>query len=130
MLTRNVSGEDRKALRKKRSIVPTGPKTKLDIWKHVKGTKPSPYISSSKVEDGDIANPHGEALGGEHGRVRIDLLQISPKKIFDMTTKKGQDRWEFSHPTSPAMRQVIEDVIRTQEVLIKGEIPYDAVEQL
>jgi len=28
------------------------------------------------------------------------------------------------------MRQVIEDVIRTQEVVIKGEIPYDAIEQL
>jgi hypothetical protein len=94
------------------------------------GDKPSPYISSSKVEDGNITNPHGEDLGGEPGRVRIDLLQISPKKIFDLTTKKGQERWELSHPETPAMRQVLEDVIRTQEVLIKGEIPYDAIEQL
>lgn len=130
ILTRNISEEDRKALRKKRSIMPTGPKTKLDIWKHVKGDKPSPYISTTKIEDGSITNPQEEALGGEHGRVRIDLFQISPKKIFDLTTKKGQDRWELSNPTSSVKRQVLEDVIRTQEVLIKGEIPYDAIEQL
>jgi hypothetical protein len=129
-LTRNISEDDRKALKRKRSIMPTGPKTKLEIWKHVKGDKPSPYISSTKIEDGSITNPQDEALGGEHGRVRIDLLKISSKKIFDLTTKKGQDRWELSNPTSSVKRQVLEDVIRTQEVLVKGEIPYDAIEQL
>ncbi|HEU4727812.1 MAG TPA: hypothetical protein VFT22_07990, partial [Kofleriaceae bacterium] len=130
LLTRNVSEEDRKALRKKRSMMPTGPKTKLDIWKHVKGDKPSPYISTTKMDDGNITNPQDEALGGEHGRVRIDLLHISPKKVFDLSTRKGQDRWELSNPTSSVKRQVLEDVIRTQEVLIKGEIPYDAIEEL
>jgi hypothetical protein len=129
-LTRNISEEDRKALRKKRALTATGQKSRLDIWKHIKGDKPSPYISTTKVDGGSITNPQEEPLGGEHGRVRIDLLKISPKKIFDLTTKKGQDRWDLSNPTSEIRRQILEDVIRTQEVLVKDEVPYDAIEPI
>ncbi|HEX7841730.1 MAG TPA: DUF4157 domain-containing protein [Kofleriaceae bacterium] len=130
ILTRNISEQDRKALRKKRDLAPTGPRSRTEIWQHVTGTKPSPYISATKIDDGDITNPQGDALGGEHGRVRIDLLKISPKRIHDLTTKKGQDRWGLSHPKTDIKRQALEDVIRTQEVLIKGEIPFEAIEQI
>jgi hypothetical protein len=70
--------------------------------------------------------PDGTPLGGESGRVQIDLLQVSAKKIFDLATRKGQDRWSLSHGTV----RLIEDVVRTQEVLIKGTIPQRAIEQL
>jgi hypothetical protein len=129
ILNRNITKEDAKALKKKKGISATGPKSRVDIWEHVAGAKPSPYISTTKLDDADIENPHGEPLGGEHGRVRIDLLHVSPKKIFDLTTKKGQDQWQLSNPKTPTRRQVLEDVIRTQEVLIKGEIPPDAIEK-
>lgn len=49
---------------------------------------------------------------------------------FDLTTKKGQDQWKLSYPTRDITRQALEDAVRTQEVIIKGEIPYDAIEQL
>ncbi len=48
--------------------------------------------------------------------------------IFDPTTRKGQDAWNFSDPKTDIRRQALEDVVRTQEVLIKGEIPHDAIE--
>ena len=100
------------------------------------GFKPSPYISTTKLDGGEIENPHGDMLGGEHGTVRIDLLLISPKKILDLTTLHGQTTWDLSNPTfkhgakATTSRQALEDVVRTQEVLIKGEIPYKAIEQL
>ncbi|MGH2906820.1 MAG: hypothetical protein ACRDKI_08620 [Solirubrobacterales bacterium] len=130
ILTRNISEQDRKALRKKNAMEPTGPRSRVEVWEHVTGTKPSPYISATKIDDGGISNPQGEPLGGEHGRVRIDLFKVSSKIIFDLTTKKGQDQWKLSYPKRDITRQALEDAVRTQEVLIKGEIPYGAVEQL
>jgi len=100
------------------------------------GLKPSSYISTTKLDGGEIENPHGDMLGGEHGTVRIDLLLISPKKILDLTTRHGQNTWNLSNPSfkkgaqATTSRQALEDVVRTQEVLIKGEIPHEAVEQL
>ncbi len=89
---------------------------------------------SSKLEGDEIENPHGDMLGGEDGTVRIDLLQISSKIIFDLTTRRGQDQWQLSNPDftkgqkASSSRQALEDAVRTQEVLIKGDIPPDAIE--
>ena len=96
------------------------------MWEHVTGAKKSQYISTTKQLE-DITNAQNEKLG-QHGRVKIDLLWISPKVIFDLTTRKGQDTWKFSDPKTPIVRQALEDVVRTQEVLIKGEIPQEAIE--
>jgi hypothetical protein len=53
-----------------------------------------------------------------------------------MTTRRGQDTWNLSNPEftragkAGTSRQALEDVVRTQEVLIKGDIPPDAIELL
>ena len=41
----------------------------------------------------------------------IDLLKISAKKIYDLTTKTGQDRCGLSHPKTDIKRQALEDVV-------------------
>lgn len=130
LLIRNISAEDAKALKKKQGITATDPKARVNIWQHVTGTKPSPYISTTKLEGNELTNPQGGNLGGEHGTVRVDLLKISPKKLYDLTTRKGQDTWNLSNPKTDIKRQALEDVVRTQEVLIKGEIPPDAITRL
>jgi len=54
--------------------------------------------------------------------------------IFDLTTRRGQDTWNLSNPEftkgakAGTSRQALEDVVRTQEVLIKGDIPPEAIE--
>jgi len=133
-LTRNISEQDKKSLKK--GIKPTAPKRKLSPKEHVIGYKPSPFISTTKLDGDEIENPHGDMLGGEHGTVRIDLLLISSKIIFDLTTRRGQDTWNLSNPEftkgakAGTSRQALEDVVRTQEVLIKGDIPPEAIELL
>ncbi|MFK0246910.1 hypothetical protein ACIQUM_19600 [Amycolatopsis azurea] len=127
-ITRNISEADAKRLGKKKlGIVATGKRAKTSIVQHVGGKKPSPFISATKIESGEITNPQTGQLGGEHGRISIDLFKIPSKNLFDLTSRKGQDRWNLSDPETPKLRQVLEDVIRTQEVLIKGEIPRDAI---
>ena len=126
ILIRNITKANRKTIKRGEGISASDPKAKVKVWQHVVGAKKSQYISSTKQETGDITNPHESQLGG-HGKARIDLLYVSPKVIFDLTTKKGQDRWELSSPDRKVTRQALEDVIRTQEVLVKGEIPDRAV---
>jgi hypothetical protein len=136
ILTRNISAQDKKALRQRRGIEPTANRRNLEPKEHVMGFKPSPYVSTTKLDGEEVENPHGDMLGGEHGTVRIDLLLLSPKKILDLSTRHGQNTWDLSNPTfkkgakATTSRQALEDVVRTQEVLIKGEIPYEAIEQL
>ncbi len=127
IVVRNITPQDLRSIKKKLGIPSTGPRAKIRIWQHVTGKKPSQYISSTKEGTGAIQNPQGQQIGA-HGRVRIDLFRVSPKVIFDLTTRKGQDAWELSDPDTPIKRQALEDVIRTEEVLIKGEIPQRAIE--
>ncbi|MEU2512100.1 eCIS core domain-containing protein [Streptomyces syringium] len=133
-LRRNVSAKDRGRIGEGKSLVPRGPDAKPDIPGHVMGKDKSPFISTTKRSKADITSgKRGEngkeiPLGGQFGKVRIDLLQISPKNIFDLTTKKAQDMWNLSHPKKDTTKQALQDVIRTREVLIKGEIPVDAYE--
>jgi hypothetical protein len=129
ILTRNISEQDRAALKQKQGISPTGPRAGLDPKDHVMGVKPSQFISTTKLDGDQIENPHGDMLGGQYGTVHIDLLLIAAKNIFDTTTRLGQDRWNLSNPDPKkgASRQAIEDVVRTQEVLIRGDIPPKAI---
>ncbi|BAZ31241.1 hypothetical protein NIES4074_37130 [Cylindrospermum sp. NIES-4074] len=127
---RNISPQDVETLKdkRKRHIEPTGSKSRVTPLQHVEGKKPSPYISTTKTS-GDITNPQGENFD-YHGKVKIDLLYIDPENILDLTTKVGQDEWGFSATAKGAALQALKDVIRTQEVLIKGTIPKDAIQDL
>ena len=127
ILVRNINEEDQKNLRKKKGIKATDPRADVDMWEHVIGAPTSKYISTTKRLSGKIKNPRGDPLGGWFGRVKIDLLWLSPKVIYDPTTKKGQDAWNFSDPKTNIVRQALEDVVRTEEVLIRGEIPQKAI---
>ena len=102
------------------------------MWKHAQGfTAVSKFSSFSKAREGEpeITNPHGEKFD-KHGRYRIDLSYIKPSQIFDLAQKKGQDLWGFSDPKGAGKRQVLYDVVRTSEVLIKGEIPAKALSKV
>jgi hypothetical protein len=99
---------------------------------HAMGGKLSPYISTTKQQDGEIALPDGtpfHSRGDGTGKVRIDLAYVSPANIHDVSTRRGQDFWNFSNPspTSGAAVQALKDVVRTSEVLIRGRIPGRAI---
>ncbi|MEW9520574.1 eCIS core domain-containing protein [Streptomyces tubercidicus] len=130
-IQRNINAADLK-----RGAEPKGPglvskipkgKAKPDIGKHIQGA-PSPFISTTQTDAGKITNSNRkESLGGEHGRITIDLLQISPKNIFDATRKVTQNNYQLAPATTSAKEQRLQDAIRTQEVLIWGEIPGNAI---
>jgi len=106
-------------------------KAARDPHAHAVGGKLSPYISTTKQQDGEITNPHGEKFDGRGdgaGKVRIDLAYIAPKNIHDLSTRQGQDFWNFSHPAvGTAAMQALKDVVRTSEVLVRGTIPGKAI---
>ena len=98
--------------------------------KHAQGAKLSPYISTTKQQDGEIANPHGvpfDTAGDGAHRVRIDLAHVAPKNIHDVSTRPGQDFWNFSNPRTDKTMQALKDVVRTSEVMVRGRIPGDAI---
>ncbi|GBO53442.1 hypothetical protein APA_1349 [Pseudanabaena sp. lw0831] len=133
-IIRNLSDDDLKNMRAKPEdvgpsrgpIQPTGPKQTRPILEHVMGAKPSPYISATKTPRGQITNEKGESFESG-GQAKIDLCWIKSNNIFDLSTRVGQDEWGLSSPTSPKAEQALKDVIRTQEVLIKGTIPKQAL---
>ncbi|PVE11562.1 hypothetical protein Y717_00910 [Streptomyces scopuliridis RB72] len=128
-IVRNVTPGDRRNIlagkgipRKNVSVIPEEA--------HVDGRpNNSPYVSGTKILSGDIRNPQGRLFGGKKDRIRIDLSYISPRNISDMTTKSGQREW-FLTKSESKMKKIVEDVVRTQEVLIFGEIPAAAIEWL
>jgi hypothetical protein len=131
-LYRNISAKDVQTLadKRKKHIEPTGATSRVTPLEHVMGQKPSPYTSATKTKGGEINNPSGETFDN-YGRVKLDLLYIDPQNILDVSTKVGQEEWGFrSASGAPAVLQAIKDVERTQEVLIKGIIPRDAIEDL
>src|SRR5262245_48980952 len=131
---RNLSDQDLKTMRSKAGekgevkgpIKPTGPRHRTTPQEHVMGVKPSPFISTTKTPGGQIVNEKGESfVSGE--QARIDLCYIRSRSIFDLSTRVGQDEWGLSYPTTEKAKQALKDVIRTQEVLIKSEIPAEAL---
>ncbi|GAA4085557.1 eCIS core domain-containing protein [Streptomyces shaanxiensis] len=127
---RNISARDlqRRPEPGKRGLVARNPDAAFDIPGHVGGKEQTPFISTTKKKGAKITNSNrSEQLGGQYGRVRIDLLQVAPKNIFDLTKRENQSLWQLSNPKTPKMEQALQDVVRTQEVLVKGEIPGAAI---
>jgi hypothetical protein len=85
----------------------------------------SPYISTTKAEDGQITNYDGIPFQQAHGHVKIDLLLISPSEIIDVSNTKIQQKWGFSE--DPDGHRAITDANRTHEVLVTGKIPAAAI---
>lgn len=59
--------------------------------------------------------------------MRIDLAHVAPKNIHDVSTRPGQDFWNFSNPRTDKTMQALKDVVRTSEVMVRGRIPGDAI---
>ncbi|WP_163998228.1 phage tail protein [Pyxidicoccus caerfyrddinensis] len=135
-IIRNITEEDLKAMNLSSTgevrgpITPTGPKARTTPVEHVMGKKPSPFISATRAPGGDITNPQGETFVSPSGKVRIDLTFIDPKAILDLSTRVGQDEWNFTNQKTDIGKQALADVKRTQEVLIKGTIPAKALTRI
>ncbi|WP_260696778.1 hypothetical protein [Streptomyces sp. 130] len=130
-ITRNVTREDRKNIdaRPSRGIPKKKNSSLISELQHVDGHANSPYVSGSKIRSGDIRNPQGGLFGKKGERIEIDLSYISPGNITDLTTREAHDRWFITN--SPGkMEKVVKDVVRTQEVLIFGEVPAEAIKWL
>ena len=108
----------------------TGSGTNVSPSAHAEGEKPSQWISTSKAEK--IENPQGEPFEGENGKVEIDLVGIKPDDIIDLSTDKARKRYQFvslgDEPGKP--QQAARDVVRTQEVLIRGKIPFNLITRI
>ncbi|MEK8172968.1 hypothetical protein NKH77_40140 [Streptomyces sp. M19] len=136
---RNLSPYDnpKKGSRGIEASDPDAPVGPAQIAAHVQGPKGgkrakkrSAYISTTKKSAENLTNAKGEKLGGEYGRVTIDLLEVPPSQIFDLTRAANQTAWGLAGPSTPKERQALQDVIRTQEVLILGPIPPDAIDEV
>ncbi|MER5615058.1 DUF4157 domain-containing protein [Streptomyces sp. NPDC002215] len=89
----------------------------------------TPFFSTSKLPVKELKNPQGISLGGEFGSVKIDLAFVSPSQIFDLTNAVDQERWGLAG-LGKGERQGLQDVVRTQEILIHGSIPRDAIVEI
>ncbi|WP_416483804.1 eCIS core domain-containing protein [Streptomyces sp. CL12] len=112
------------------------PATPETIMSHVQGAptgpngeKLTPFTSTTKIEAKDLTNAQGVRLGGEYGLVTIDLLHVSPTQIYDLTGVNEQEFYGLANPAA-SQRQALQDVVRTQEILIHGTIPAKAIERL
>ena len=93
------------------------------------GEKQTPFTSTTKIDAKDLTNAQGVRLGGGYGLVSIDLLHVSPSQIYDLTGAAEQEYYELANPLA-SQRQALQDVVRTQEVLIHGTIPKTAITRL
>ncbi|MER7202317.1 hypothetical protein [Streptomyces sp. NPDC000188] len=130
-VTRNMSAEDLKNY-KDSGISARKKGANIAPWQHVAGAKNSPFISTTKMSEGNITDPNGlkwsTAAGFEfYGTIEIDLAHINPDYILDLTTRKGQQEWNLKAPGKTIRQQALRDVVRTQEVLVRGGIPKEAI---
>ena len=135
---RNLNKDDnpKEKSRGIRASDPSAPSGPEQIAEHVQGPKGgkkkgakrrSPFISTTQNAAQDLTNAKGEKLGGEHGRAEIDLLEVSPSQIFDLTRASNHKAYGLSEPSTPRQKQALQDVIRTQEVLVLDPIPAAAI---
>ena len=120
---RNITGADDRNLKRQKDMVATGAGLRNKPLTHAMGTKPSAWISTTKAET--IVNPKGRPFEGKEGKVEIDLVGIDPSKIVDLSTDKAQKNHEFAELSDELTPggQATRDVVRTEEVLIKDNIP-------
>ncbi|MER6916123.1 hypothetical protein ABT354_31005 [Streptomyces sp. NPDC000594] len=126
MVVRNVTSWDRENIDARPSRgIPAKTNKVITEFTHVDGRSgKSPWVSATKVTSGDIRNPQGELFGAKKDRIKIDLSYISPKNLRDLTGAEGQKKWQIN------TKKTVEDVVRTQEVLVFGAIPPEAIEWL
>jgi hypothetical protein len=86
----------------------------------------SNFVSATTVADANITN----RITGRHfntlGHIKIDLLYISPQRIFDISTHAGAVRWGLYNPG--VSQQGYLDALHTREVLIQSGIPGEAID--
>ena len=128
----------------KAPIAPTAPEKRSHVteMQHVMGVKPlkvpgekeerkpSPYVSFTKT-GGVITDPNGKDFN-KNGKVKVDMLYIARSAIRDLSTKKGKEVYMLKGKKDEGkltdkQKQALEDVVRTQEVLITAEIPWEAI---
>ncbi|MGW6284937.1 phage tail protein [Streptomyces sp. NPDC055107] len=137
-IERNITEKDAQTIDKGEGMHRRDASKSVPLWLHVKGvakkkkgrrekTETSPYISGTKFPSSDIVNPKGESFESKAGRVRIDLLLVARESISDLTTRRGQKEWLFDIEDNT---QLLEDVARTQEIVILGEVPPAAIKKL
>ncbi|MFD0308980.1 DUF4157 domain-containing protein [Streptomyces sp. NPDC127119] len=134
VVQRALAGRDKRP--DKRGITVTAPEmiaSPENIMAHVQGAsapkgqeKQTPFTSVTKIDAKNLTNAKGEKLGGQFGYVTIDLLHVSPTQIFDLTGSEEQELYGLANPVR-SQRQALQDVVRTQEVLIHGLIPAEAI---
>ncbi|MFD9219026.1 DUF4157 domain-containing protein [Streptomyces sp. NPDC060064] len=129
---RNISERDKPKPGKK-GLTPRNPRGPFKPQQHGTGEmkEDSPFISTTKKNAKDITSGKKTTtkLGGQYGRVIIDLLYVSPSQIFDLTRRDNQDAWGLSGPDNTMAKGALQDAVRTQEVLIMGEIPGKAIDE-
>jgi hypothetical protein len=130
-VARNISEGDSGTYNKE-GLIPTGEGANVSPSGHAIGVAHSPFISTTKIPDAYITDPKGLIWGTakgkkDYGTVEIDLAYINADYIIDLTTKKAHARWNFNKPGTKILQQALEDVNRTQEVLVRGRIPAAAV---
>ena len=88
-------------------------------------TVPSIFSSVTVITSGEITNRETQENFNKSGKIEIDLLEIEPSKIIDLTTKKQADKYGLLDPK--ITDRGFKDVIATGEILIKGGIPGKAI---
>ncbi|WTW99160.1 hypothetical protein OG216_40045 [Streptomycetaceae bacterium NBC_01309] len=100
-----------------------GRKGKKKPKKDAEHEDPSPYISATKHHS-PIRNPQGGTFLSPAGRAKIDMLLVDRDSIRDLTTKRGMKQWQLIRDSIP---QLVEDVTRTQEVIILRRVEPGAI---
>ncbi|HVZ08886.1 eCIS core domain-containing protein [Rhodopila sp.] len=135
---RDLSMDDARRLAKKKGIEPAAPGSRATMLQHTEGLG-SDYISTSRVKQTqhmrsgtrDATGAFKRFFNPKSGRVKINLFRIPSSRIFDLSNRVGQEHWGiFVEGAGPAQQQAILDTIRTMEVLIKGDIPPEAIDFL
>ena len=110
-------------------LSPRGPGARLSPFQHVINERaPSPFISATTLMGPEMFNRTTGQPFNVNGRVRIDLLYISPSNLLDLSTPAGQNAHGFfgGAPGTPPQNALL-DVRHTREVLIRGRIPREAI---
>ncbi|MEV5683803.1 hypothetical protein AB0L68_11570 [Streptomyces sp. NPDC052164] len=129
-VVRNTTPTDRENIDSDKGIPKKKISRPVSEAQHVAGHKGlSPWVSATTVPSGDVRNPHGGLFGKKSERIRIDLAYIDPNNLRNLTTVEGHQKFILSKKPDRMVRAA-RDAVRTQEVLIFGVIPADAITHL
>ncbi|MEV6164756.1 hypothetical protein AB0L71_23080, partial [Streptomyces sp. NPDC052052] len=129
-VVRNTTPTDRENIESDKGIPKKKVTRPVSEAQHVAGHNGiSPWVSATTVPSGDVRNPHGDLFGKKSERIRIDLAYINSNDLRNLTTSEGHQKFILSKKPDRMVRAV-RDAVRTQEVLIFGAIPANAIEHL